>query len=436
MQLVKGGPAWNATGGQEAVLRVELTGPAPCVERCDGTTVDGQRSGYMPVLVSGNNPAQFNVQRVLVTTGLTVGEVKFVTIPVTTATPVQISAWSEGSAPQQASLTVLPPVMMSFAIDRTNVVAGEVVRGTVTFSGPPAASSAVKFGVQTTNSQVLKVPVSVALGANQTVAAFDISALGVDQDQSAQLVVTYLDKNLPAAVAVRAAALNAIDNVYPCCDNPFKISLNGQPPPQGAVIQLTSANPARMIVPPTVTIPADQRSITLTGQSIPGNSATDVSITASYRGVSKKYSLYSRAIVKPDLVLAIAFADRFGNAIAAPADGQAFKMCTTVRWNREGEMAPNVPVPPSVLRMSYRTPTGTGTSTGRDIDVAINFVLDVNQQAAPITSCVELPGLAPGGYYDVEVTADFRNEVDEDRESNNTRTLKITRPSGEEGSAP
>ena len=184
-----------------------------------------------------------------------------------------------------------------------------------------------------------------------------------------------------------------------------------------------------MIVPPTVTIPPDSTGIALTGQSIPGNSETDVRITASYGGVSKSWSVYSRAIVKPDLVFTeVTLTDRFGNAITAPQDGQPFKMCATVRWNREGEMAPNVPVPPSVLRTSYNSPTGIGTSTGRDVDVTITFVRDVNQQAPPITSCLELPGLAPGGYYDVKFAADFRNEVDEDRESNNTRELKITRP--------
>lgn len=73
-------------------------------------------------------------------------------------------------------------------------------------------------------------------------------------------------------------------------------------------------------------------------------------------------------------------------------------------------------------RVSYTSPTGTGTSTGRDIDMTITF-----GSLITITSCVDLPGLAPGGYHDVKLTADFRNEVDEERESNNTSGLKITR---------
>ena len=426
---VKGGAAGNATGGQEAVLRVELTAPAPCVEHCGAVTVNGLRSGYMPVLVSGNNPAQFNVQRVLVPTDKTVGEAKFVTVPVVSATPVTISAWTEGVPPLQATLTVLPPVMQTFVIDKTNVMGGAVVHATVTFTGPPASSSAVKFNVQTTNSQVLGVPASVTLAMNTTSVVFDITALGVDQDKAAQVVAIHLDKILPASVSVRAAVLVDVDGAFPCCKNPFRISLNGRPPPQGAVIQLTSANPARIAVPPTVTIPPSDTSIVVTGQSTPGPSGDNVTITASYKGVSKRHSVYSWPIVKPDLNFAdVTITDRFGNAITAPQDGQSFKVCAVVRWNRPGEFAPNIPVPPSILRISYRSPTGTGTSTGRDVDFPLDFVRDVNQQAAPITGCVDLPGLAPGGYTDVTITADFRKEVDEDREGNNTRELKITRP--------
>jgi hypothetical protein len=426
---VKGGSTWNATGGQEAVLRVELTAPAPCVERCGGAAMNGQRSGYMPVLVSGNNPAQFNVQRVLVSTDQTVGEVKFVTVPVVSPTLVTISAWTEGVAPRQATLNVLPPAMTSFVIDKTNVVGGEVVHATVTFTGPPASSGAVTFSLQTTNSQVLRIPASVVLEPDKTVAIFDIVARGVEQEKSAQVVATWQDRILPVSVAVRATVLSKVERSFPCCDNPFRISLSGGAPPQGAVIQLSSANPARMVVPPTVTISPDSSGIGVVGQSIPGNSATSVTITSSYNGVSKRYSLRSDAIIKPDLVVAeVMLADRFGNPIAAPQDGQPFKLCATVKWQREGRSAPNVPVPPSVLRVSYRSPTGTGTSTGRDVDFPIAFPQSPYEPAPSTSPCLELPGLAPGGYYDVTLTADLRNEVDEDREGNNTRELKITRP--------
>lgn len=150
---------------------------------------------------------------------------------------------------------------------------------------------------------------------------------------------------------------------------------------------------------------------------------------ASYNGVSKNWSVLSRKIVKPDLVLRnIVFSDGFGNAITAAADGQPIKMCATVHAQREGEMNPNLEAPPSVLRINHQTPTGTGTSSGRTIDLPIVFTRDVNRMYPPITQCISLPGLTQGTQTDITLVADFRGEVDESREGNNTETVKISRP--------
>lgn len=417
------------TGGQEVVLRVELTAPAPCVERCGGRTVNGAASGYMPISLSTTDAAQFSAQRMFVATGQTHGEINFMTVPVASPTQVTITAWSEGTPPRQAKLTIQPPVLTSFAIDQSSVVSGQAVKGTAHFSGPPASANAVRFQVQTTNGQAVKVPATVALEPGKTAAEFAIQTLGVPQDRNAHVVAIYLDKTLPAPLTVRAAVLTKVENALPCCDNPFVIELNGIPPPQGAVIQLTSANPNRIVVPPTLTIPPTETKITWTAQSIPGNGDDRVRITVSYNGVSKNWSVLSRKIVKPDLVIRdIAFSDGYGNAITAAADGQPIKMCATVRAQREGEMNPNLDAPPSVLRITYQTPTGTGTSSGRTFDVPVVFTRDINRQYPPITHCISLPGLTQNTQMDITLVADLKNEVDESREGNNTEKVKISRP--------
>ncbi|MGQ0766000.1 MAG: hypothetical protein ACT4OZ_10070 [Gemmatimonadota bacterium] len=419
----------NVTGGQEVTLRVELTAPAPCVERCGGRTVDGQPSGYMRVMLSGDNPAQFALQQMFVRTGQVSGEVNFLTTPVSTPTQLTVSAWTDGSAAQRARLSVSPPVMISFALAEADVTAGASVKGIVRFSGPPASATAVRFQLQTTNGQAVGVPASVTLEPGKTAAEFDVQALGVVQDRNAHVVAFYLDKTLPAPLTVRAAKLTIFENEWPCCDNPFKIGLNGAPPPQGAVIQLTSANPQRIVVPSTLTIPAGQTSIIHTAQSIPGNGDDRVRVTATYNGVSKNWSVLSRKIVKPDLVIRdIVFTDQYSNAITAVADGQPIRMCAIVRAQREGEMNPNLDAPPSVLRVEYQSSTGTGTSSGRTIDYPIAFVRDVNRQYPPISVCTPLPGLTQGNQFDITLTADLRNEVDESREGNNVERVKIARP--------
>ena len=425
--LIKG--VGSGTGGQEVVLRVELTAPAPCVERCGGKTVNGALSGYMPISLSTTDPAQFSAQRMFVATGQTQGEINFMTVPVASPTQVTITAWSEGTPPQRANLTIEPPVMTSFSIDQSNVVSGQTVKGTANFSGPPASANAVRFQVQTTNGQAVQVPATVALEVGKTAAEFTIQTLGVSQDRNEHVVALYLDKTLPAALTVRAAVLTKFDNARPCCSNPILIELDGTPPPQGAVIQLTSANPNRIVVPPTVTIPPSERSITLSAQSIPGNDNDNVRVTASYNGVTKRHSVYSAKIIQPDLVIrGIAFFDGFGNAITAAPDGQPIKMCATVLAQREGEYTPNLDAPPSVLRITYQTPTGTGTSAGRTVDLPVVFTRDVNNSYPPITHCLSLPGLTQGTQTDITLVADLKNEVDESREGNNTENVKISRP--------
>jgi hypothetical protein len=419
----------TTTGGQEVVLRVELTAPAPCIERCGGTTVNGAPSGYMRVRLSGDNASQFTLQQMSIGTGQTVGEINFLTAPVAAPVALTISAWTEGSAPQRTTLTVAPPVLTAFTMAKSEAASGESIKAVAHFSGPPASAGALRFQVQTTNGQVVRVPPTVTLEPNKTAAEFDVQTLGIDQDRNVHIVALYLDKTLHAPLTVHAAVLSKIENEHPCCDNPFRITISGAPPPQGAVIQLTSANPQRIVVPPTLTIAPGSVSVLHTAQSIPGNGDDRVRITATYKGVSKHWSVLSRKIVKPDLVLRdIVFRDQYGNVITAAADGQPISMCATVLAQRPGEMNPNLDAPPNVLRISYQSSTGTGTSAGRTTDHPITFVRDINRMYPPITICETLPGLTQGNHTDVTLSADFRSEVDESREGNNVERVKIARP--------
>ena len=414
------------TGGQEVVLRVELTGPAPCVERCGSTALDGTKSGYMPVAIASSNATQVPVQRVLVSTGEVAGEVKFVTSPVTETQAITISAQAAGSAAQRAMLSVLAPTLVSFAVDRSDVKAGEVVKAVATFTGPPASASAVKLVVQTTNSTVLRVPSSVMLEPGKVQAAFDITSLGLEQDASAHVVATYLDRNLPASISVRAATLKGVSNVNPCCDNPMRIALDAVAPPNGAVIKLTSEDPARVAVPATVTIPSGQSDISVSATQTPSPSGDKkVGIAISYRGETKHWKIYSWKLIKPDLVIDDhSLQDRFGAAIQAPADGQPFKLCVVTRVKHEDAFGSNGPAGPSVTRISYRTPTGTGTSTGRDVDVPVVF-----SGTSRVTQCIDVPGLPPGGEHQIDAVADVLRQVDEAHEGNNDKHFKVKRPS-------
>jgi hypothetical protein len=382
------------------------------------------------VQLSINNPALAKVPgAVLVPTDQTYQDFAFLTAPVATPTQAALSAAVQNSPPQSATFTIVPPVLINFALDQGNVMGGTTVIGRVYFSGPPASAGAVRAQLSTTNSAAVKIPSSVALELGKTAVDFQVPTLGVDQDRDVHVVAQQGDKTLAAPLTVRAAALTEVANAYPCCDNPFRITLNGAPPPGGAVVQLVSENPARITVPATVTIPADKTSLDVTAQSTPGNSDTRVKITASYKGVSKTWSVLSREIIKPDLVVKeFALFDQYSNPIAQPQDSQPFKMCVSVWAGSETGLPPNVPVPTSALRVSYSGPAGKGTSTGRTYDTNVSFPGDLAYIAnRKKVVCSELPGLQPGGHYDVTFTADYHHQVDEKSENNNTEKYKITR---------
>jgi hypothetical protein len=263
----------------------------------------------------------------------------------------------------------------------------------------------------------------------KTVAEITVGAKGVPDDRNAHVVAIYQGKTLAAPLTVRAARLVKVENAWPCCDNPFTIVLDGAPPPGGAVVTLVSEKPSRVVVPPTVTIGPGATSDTLKAQEIPGTDNDRVRITATYNGVSKNWSVRPPKIVNPDLVIRdITFFDTFGNAITSAPDGQPIRMCATVRPQREGEFTPNIDIPPSVVRISHQSPTGTGTSAGRTTDLPVAFVRDINNIYQPITHCITIPGLTQGDRVDVTLVADVNGEVDETREGNNDEKASISRP--------
>src|SRR4029077_15379808 len=153
-------------GGQEADGWVELSAPAPCVWGC-GTFVNGKAAGGMLVNISSSNPAVAKVQPVtgaiLVPVGETRTKFTVITSGVSTVTPVTISAWREGSAPQTTTLNVVPPSLTGVTIDQTSLVSGAGAHGTLKFNGTPAG--VVKATLTSGNPAVVQVPATVSLDA-------------------------------------------------------------------------------------------------------------------------------------------------------------------------------------------------------------------------------------------------------------------------------
>lgn len=429
----------GTVGGQEADGWVELSAPAPCVTGC-GTYVNGKPAGGMMVHISSSNPALAKVQTatglIVVPVGQTRTTFTVLTSGVSTPTRVTISAWREGSAPQTTTLNVVPPSLTGVTTDQTSLTGGSTAHGTLTFNGTPAAAGVVKATLSSSNPAAVQVPTTVSLDVSKTVATFDIKTSAVASSTPVTITATSGDRKPTAKLTVTPAVLASLDAT---------VRLTGAAPPGGAVVTLSSADPARTSVPPTVTVPAGSTWVNFPFTDHPDFSSHDVTVSATYNGVTMKSDHPVAANFKPDLAIkVVTLQDRFGNTITHPADAQPYKMCVTIellgmdRWG-------NCLMPTSTaLGVSYmNSPTGTGASAGHDFDVPVTFPTTSYSAGAPgwrLTdnarsvwwyeppTCVDMPGLPqPGAYTDVTLKIDSKNTVDETNEGNNTHKLRITR---------
>jgi len=374
----------------------------------------------MPVMLSSSNPGVANLQGLAVPTGQTYGEFRFVPSPVNVSTSLVISAWTQGSAPQSAGLTILPPILTNLVLDQSGVLGGTTVHGALHFNGPPASAGAVKVQLSTTNSAAVKIPATVALEPNKTVANFDIPTLVFGEDTTVLVVATYQDRILPVPITVRAAALKSFSYSVGC-GHPgqagVRAVLTGPAGPQGAVIALSISDPALLPLPATLVVAAQQTEGTV---STPLKELLkSVTVTGSYQGSNATTTFH--AFPKPDLyVKSVSFYDRYGNAINRAQDSEPFKMRVAVSIGADDAHFVCLLPPPTTLHVSYLSPTGIETSSGRSFDVAVG--------SNGGTIDIDLPGLQPGSYHDIILTTDYRKQVDERSESNNTEKVKINGP--------
>jgi hypothetical protein len=420
--------AASPVGGQEVAASVELMGPAPCISGC-GTYVNGQPAGGLLVAISSSNPgvAKGPQAGVLVPVGKTSQAFSLTTSGVASPTAVTISATVQGSGQQSATFTVYPPSLTGLTIDSSSVAGGAaVVHGTAIFNGPPASAGALVAHLKASNSAV-QIPASVTVDLNKTVAPFDIHSSGVAGNTPVTISATQGDRNENATLTLTPAVMTDFVRAFPCRCGDLTVTLSGMAPPGGAVVNVASANANIASVPASITIPAGASTgvVPVTDHRTYDNQQTDISATVY--GVTKKWNEYVIRMLKPDITIkSVALQDRYGNAITKPQDSQPFKMCVTVGLLHTDDFGIYQYPGPSALRVAYLGPTGTGTSVGHEWDVNIDFHVPggLVQQVVP---CVDLPGLEPNRYFDVTLTADYGNKIDESNEGNNTHKLRISR---------
>jgi len=262
-------------GGIVSRGTVTLTGAAP--------------SGGLSVSLSSDTPTAASVPAsVLVPAGSTSASFTITTHAVLTSTSVIISAMSGSTS--TAQLTVLPPVLNSFAVSPTNVLGGVVSQGTVTLSGP-APAGGVSVSLSSDTPSVASVPGSVLVPAGSASAAFTITTYPVSGSTPVIITAVYGDATLTATLTIGPTALNSIAvspaSVLGGIVSQGTVTLTGAAPLGGASISLSSDNLSVAAVPTTILVPGGSTSASFTITTYPVAGSTPVTITAVYSGVTR-----------------------------------------------------------------------------------------------------------------------------------------------------
>jgi hypothetical protein len=180
-----------------------------------------------------------------------------------------------------------PLGLSSLAVNPPTVIAGTPSQGTITLSGPaPAGGLVVSLTSSATN--LATVPPTVTIPAGSTTTSFPIQTIPA-QTGAVTITANLAGVNMTAQLnLVRLVSVSVNPNqIGPGQATTGTLTLSG-PVPAAAVVNIASTNPTLVRVPPTVTIPANNPTITFPVQTtqIAGEISTRVSINATLSGVT------------------------------------------------------------------------------------------------------------------------------------------------------
>lgn len=187
-------------------------------------------------------------------------------------------------APGQGS----PTALASLSLSATNVAAGAVVLATVSIpTAAPAAGISISF--LSTNPAVLPTPAAVTIPSGQTSASLSLTVAGANLQTPTTLKLLASDgtvsKSSPLTVSpvvnLSAMTLNPTEGGFNAAGT---ISLSIPAQIGGAMVTLTSSNPALALVPASVTLPQGATSIGFAVITTSVSVATNVAVTAVFNG--------------------------------------------------------------------------------------------------------------------------------------------------------
>ena len=255
------------------------------------------------VILSSSNPAAASVPAsVTVPAGKTVSpQFSISTAGVAAPTPVTISATFNGVT-STSILTVNPAVLQSLTLQPATVTAGQSTTANLATLDGQAPPGGAILSLASSNSAVAGVPASVEMAPDATQSpSFTITTSAVTVTTTVTITATYGKSQVKSTLTVNPAPANLASVVLsPAATvggtsgsgSNNVVTLTGPAPSGGATVALSSSNSKVATVQANVKVPAG--SITSTNFSIVTAAvatATPVTITASYQGITKQAAL-------------------------------------------------------------------------------------------------------------------------------------------------
>jgi hypothetical protein len=197
------------------------------------------------------------------------------------------------------SLPVVSATLASLSVSPASVTGGQSATGTVGLSGPAPAGGTV-VNLFSANAAAT-VPATVTVPANATAANFIINTSPVSALSVGNITASYAGVTKSSTLSVQptptvklvSLTLNPT-NVTGGLNSVGTVLLTGPAPSGGVVVVLASSNASKAGVPASITVPGGSTSAVFNITTATVKRKTSVTITASYRSVTKKAALTIR----------------------------------------------------------------------------------------------------------------------------------------------
>lgn len=263
----------TVVGGNAATGTVSIANPAP--------------SAGLTVLLTSSSSSASVPPSVQIPSGSTSANFSVATSGVLSDTTATITA-DAGAATKTTNLTVKAAGLTSLVLGPSTVTSGAVASGLANLSG--SGVTGLRVMLKSSNTAAVVVPGYVQIDSGSK-GSFKVITYGVSAPTTVTVTATYKGVVKTDTITVNPAILVSLalnkSSVVGGTNCPAALALNGKTDANGAVVSLSSSNTAAAPVQSSVSIASKGQSVAFNIPTNPVDVLTQVTITATYNGVSK-----------------------------------------------------------------------------------------------------------------------------------------------------